>query len=204
VSPRPRKASDDDVLQAALRVMSRVGPAELTLGEIAREAGVTAGALVQRYGGKRELLRALSARAAEGTGDVLEELRRRSRTPLGTLRAWARCHAGLAPSPEALSRSLAYLELDLIDPELHASLLKQARENRRALVRLVGEAIAAGELPADVDPEALARALEVTFDGSLMAWAIWREGTAERWILKDLETLLALAKRGGSRRRRRR
>ena len=35
------------------RVMRRVGPAELTLGAIAAEAGVTAGALVQRFGSKR-------------------------------------------------------------------------------------------------------------------------------------------------------
>src|SRR5262245_15782401 len=43
--PRPRKVSDDDVFAAAYRVMQRVGPADLTLDAIAREAGVTAGAL---------------------------------------------------------------------------------------------------------------------------------------------------------------
>jgi AcrR family transcriptional regulator len=36
-----------------VRVMLRVGPAELTLGAIAAEAGVTAGALVQRFGSKQ-------------------------------------------------------------------------------------------------------------------------------------------------------
>src|SRR5262245_24467841 len=39
--PRPRKVSDDDVFAAAYRVMQRVGPADLTLDAIAREAGVT-------------------------------------------------------------------------------------------------------------------------------------------------------------------
>jgi len=48
MSPRRRKAEDTDVFAAMVRVRRRVGPAELTLGAIAAEAGVTAGALVQR------------------------------------------------------------------------------------------------------------------------------------------------------------
>ena len=42
MSPRRRKAEDADVFAAMVRVMLRVGPAELTLGAIAAEAGVTA------------------------------------------------------------------------------------------------------------------------------------------------------------------
>ena len=45
MSPRRRKAEDTDVFAAMVRVMLRVGPAELTLGAIAAEAGVTAGVL---------------------------------------------------------------------------------------------------------------------------------------------------------------
>jgi len=50
MSPRPRKASDDQVYAAAYRAMNRLGPGELTLAHIAEEAGVTASALVQRFG----------------------------------------------------------------------------------------------------------------------------------------------------------
>ena len=49
MSPRPRKASDAEVFAAASRVMSRLGPAQVTLADIAAEAGLTAGALVQRF-----------------------------------------------------------------------------------------------------------------------------------------------------------
>jgi AcrR family transcriptional regulator len=45
MSPRPRKASDDEVFMAAQRAMTRLGPGELTLADIAGEAGLTAGAL---------------------------------------------------------------------------------------------------------------------------------------------------------------
>ena len=67
MSPRRRKAENADVFAAMVRVMMRVGPAELTLGAIAAEAGITAGALVQRFGSKRELMLA-HARYAAATG----------------------------------------------------------------------------------------------------------------------------------------
>ena len=53
MSPRPRKVTDDEVFLAAERAMSRLGPAELTLADIAGEAGVSAGLLVQRFGSKK-------------------------------------------------------------------------------------------------------------------------------------------------------
>jgi AcrR family transcriptional regulator len=69
MNPRRRKAEDADVFSARVRVMLRRGPAELTLREIAREAGITAGALVQRFGSKRAMLLA-HARYAAATGDA--------------------------------------------------------------------------------------------------------------------------------------
>jgi hypothetical protein len=41
-----------------------------------------------------------------------------------------------------------------------------------------------------VDPDALARAIEVTLTGSLMAWGLYQEGAARSWIRHDLESLL--------------
>ena len=65
MSPRPRKASDAEVFAAAHRVMSRLGPGQLTLGAIAAEAGLTPGALVQRFGSKRGLLLVLAEQSAD-------------------------------------------------------------------------------------------------------------------------------------------
>ena len=73
MSPRRRKAEDADVFAALVRVMKHRGPAELTLRAIAAEAGVTAGALVQRFGSKRALLLA-HARYAAATGDVVQPI----------------------------------------------------------------------------------------------------------------------------------
>src|SRR5881409_3177413 len=125
MSPRRRKAEDADVFAAMVRVMLRVGPAELTLGAIAAEAGVTAGALVQRFGSKRKLLHA-HARAAAATGDIGVAAARTARasSPLGELRAVTAVYARLAESPRAALRNLAYLHNDLADPVLRKHLLR--------------------------------------------------------------------------------
>src|SRR5204863_7118420 len=99
MSPRRRKAEDVDVFAALLRVMLRCGPAELTLRAIAAEAGLTAGALVQRFGSKRALLLA-HARYAAATGDLgLPVPRPRRSSPLKALRSVTAVHAQLAVSP---------------------------------------------------------------------------------------------------------
>src|SRR5262245_19355680 len=118
MSPRRRKAEDADVFAALVRVMHRRGPAELTLREIAAEAGVTAGALVQRFGSKRALLLA-HARHASATGDIgVAVVERRTSSPLKALRSVTAVHAQLAGSPRAALRNLAYLHNDLADPVL--------------------------------------------------------------------------------------
>lgn len=190
MSPRPRKVSDDEVFAAAGRVMARVGPAELTLAAIAGEAGVTAGALVQRFGSKRDLLVAMSRGLAEASGGMISGVRARAGSPLAALRAWAACYAKLAASPDALARNLAYLQIDLTDPDLHAALLAQAHATRAGLAALVREAVAAGELAPGTNPRVLARLIETTITGSLMTWAIYREGPAVRWLRKDIDAAL--------------
>jgi len=191
VSPRPRKASDEEVFAAAQRAMMRLGPAQLTLGEIAAEAGLTAGALVQRFGSKRGLLLALMREAAAGAGGMVTGLRAAHPSPLAALRAYADCMARMGESPAMLAHHLAYLQIDLTDPDLRRHLRTMARATRDALEALLAEAIAAGELARATDTAALARAVQVTLSGSLMTWAHYQEGTAARWLRHDLEALLA-------------
>ena len=181
------------------RVMSRVGPADLTLDAIAREAGVTAGALVQRFGSKRQLQITLGRAAAEWGPVFVADLRARHRSPLAALREYADCMAGLAETPAAYLRNLAYLHADLSDPELRAPLARQGRATRDAIERLLADAVQAKELVPSTDPARLARVVETTLSGSMLTWAFYREGAAGKWIRADLEAVLApyLSRRRG-------
>jgi AcrR family transcriptional regulator len=188
---RPQKVSDEEVFAAAQRAMSRRMPHDLTLADIAEEAGVTPGRLVQRFGSKRALLVALSERFAGSAGPVFAGLRAAHGGPLATLRAYAACMADLAPTPEALLRNLAYLQGDLADEVLRGHLVENARASRKEIEALLSAAVATGELRRDVDVRSLARTVETVVGGSLMAWATYREGKAVHWIGRDLEAVLA-------------
>lgn len=190
MSPRPRKVTDEDVFAATHRAITRLGPGELTLAEIAGEAGVTAGALAQRFGSKRQLLLALSKAAAASAGSFIEQLRAAHRSPLAAVRAYAECMAQLAQSPAALARNLAYLQIDLADADFREQLGIQARATRTGLRALLGDAVAAGELKRGTDVAALARTVETVINGALMTWAFYEEGPAERWIREDVDAVL--------------
>ena len=191
MSPRPRKVSDEQVFAATHRATNRLAPSELTLAEIAKEAGVTAGALAQRFGSKRLLLLALARGAAESTGGFIAELKAAHKSPLTAVVAYAECMAQLAQSPAALARNLAYLQIDLADPDFREQLAVQARATRAGLEDLLASAVSAGELKRGTDVVALARTVEAMVNGSMMTWAFYHDGPAERWIRDDVNAVLA-------------
>ena len=201
MSPRPRKVSDDQLFAATHAAMNTVGPRHLTLEAIAKEAGVTAAVLVQRFGSKRNLLLALSEKVADGAGELIAALAERHRSPLAALGAYADCMAGLAASPAAFARSLAYLQIDLTDADFRRHLVRQARATRAGLRRLVHAAREAGELAPDVKPAQMARTIEAVLSGSMLTWAFYQEGRAARWMRTDLDAVLApfLPRHGRSR-----
>jgi AcrR family transcriptional regulator len=190
MSPRPRKVTDQQLFAATHAVMNKVGPRELTLAAIAKEAGVTAAVLVQRFGSKRSLLLALFEQATNGTSEFMATLAKQHASPLAALLAYADCMAGMAASPAALARNLAYLQIDLTDPDFRRHLVKQAGATRAALRRLVQAAVEAGELSRNVQPSQLARTIEATLSGSMLTWAFYQEGRAALWIRTDLESVL--------------
>jgi len=188
VSPRPRATSDADLLAATARVVSRVGPT-LTLADVAKEGGVSAATLVQRFGSKRGLLLAFAAAAPGTLPGEFARIRAAHRSPLAAVMAVGDCMAAFADTPETLSNSLAFLQMDLVDPDFHRHALAHSRAVRAELTRLLDEAIAAGELDAS-DTRALARAVQAVIGGSLLQWAIDRDGSALDRIRDDLDTVL--------------
>jgi AcrR family transcriptional regulator len=199
MSPRPRKASDDEVFAAAHRVMQQVGPVQLTLGRIAAEAGVTAGALVQRFGSRRGLMLALMAEFSGSAPGFFAQLRAANPSPLAALRAYAECQAQMADTPQTLAHHLSYLQIDLTDPDFHAHMRVQAADTRQELRRLVADAVAAGELSAQTEVDVLTRAVQAALSGSLFVWAMLRDGTAAESVRADLDAVLAPYLAGGAR-----
>jgi AcrR family transcriptional regulator len=181
--------------------MSQTGPAQLTLGEIAAGAGLTPAALVQRFGSKRKLLLALAEKSAEAPTAMFAELRATHESPLAALREYARCLAGMGSTPGALAHNLGYLQVDLTDPDFHRHTRAMAVATAISLRELLDAAVVAGELTPVTDTAGLTRLVQAILSGSLISWAFYRDGTAEDWVLEDLESVLGPHMRptGGSR-----
>jgi AcrR family transcriptional regulator len=182
--------TDEQLLAAALALMNRVGPNELTLAAIAREAGVTPAVLVQRFGSKRNLLLALGQKFSDASSEMVTVLARQHASPLAAIRAFAECVAGMAATPAAFVRNLAYLQTDLTDPEFRRHLAKHARATRAGLRRLLERAIRAGELASGTPTARLARTIEAVLSGSMLTWVVYREGSATTWVRADLDAVL--------------
>lgn len=190
MSPRPRQASDEEILRAAFRAIAKVGPVALTLADVAAEAGISPAALVQRFGSKRALLLAAAADVAGGADFIFPGLRARHRSPSAALLGLAECMSVLGSTPQEVAHTLAFLYGDLADTELQRHARAGSRRTRRELAALVREAIAGGEL-VRCDARRLAAALEATLTGSALSWAVHGEGSLARWLRRDLATVLA-------------
>lgn len=188
---RPRKVSDEQVFTAAYGLMERLGPTQWTLADVAAEAGLTAGALVQRFGSKRALQVALVERFADTMPDAYASLRAQHSSPMRALYAYAAQVACLAPSADRLAHHLDYLRLDLTDDEMHAHFARSAVAADEFLVAVLREALSAGELHGVGDVGGLARLIEATLTGGLFTWATHQDGTAAEWLERHLRNLLA-------------
>jgi AcrR family transcriptional regulator len=186
---RPRTVSDADILNAAGRAIIRLGPVKLTLADVAREVGLAPATLVQRFGSKRGLLLALAESAAASVGDCFAAVRAAHPKPLEALIAAATEMTRHIQSPEEMANHLAFLQIDLSDPDFHRLMLSSSQRIEAGYRALLDEAVAAGELT-PCDTARLARAVGALSGGSLLGWAVHRRGTADAWVRDDLATLL--------------
>jgi AcrR family transcriptional regulator len=175
---RPKSKSDDEVMAATMRAVSRHGVSALTLAHVAAEAGLAPSTLAERYGSKRALLLAAAKSAARAA-------------PASSPAATASSPAARVDSPRdaavdylvglarhvgdrrSFAHHLAFLELDVADPEFRAA---AADHVAAVLARLESFGLAARE----------ARALYVAYNGALVLWALAGDGSLEDSLRADL------------------
>lgn len=187
---RPRVVTDEQVLAATERAISRVGPGALTLTDVAEEAGIAAPTLIKRFGSKRGLLLAFAARGEAGVHEVFVRARAGDRSPLDALVGGLEMLTAPVRTPAAMANHLAFLQLDLADEEFRAHAVAMSRRMRSAIEELLGDAVAAGELARGTDTRALARRVHTMYNGALVTWAIEARGTVEAAVREAVDSLL--------------
>ena len=169
----------------------------MTLADVAKDAGLSPAALVQRFGSKRALLLAAAADASSGDQYIFPALRARHRRPIDALVGLADCMTVMGTTPEAIANNMTFFQIDVKDDEFHQHALASSRRMREGIRALVRDAITAGEL-IRTDAGKLASAIHATLNGSLLNWAVCRQGSLVTFVRRDLETLLMLYRRKGT------
>ena len=189
MAPRPRTVDDEAILVAATRVIGRVGPVKLTLALVAAEVGLSAAALIKRFGSKRRLLLAIAESGGNDPGPWIKRLRQRHGSPCAVLRQFLLGFASMASTPDEMAHHLAFLQMDLTDPDLRALARAVFVSNEVTVEGLLREAIDAGEVEG-VDPAALAPVLLTVAQGALLTWAVYQKGGARAWVRRHIDIAL--------------
>jgi AcrR family transcriptional regulator len=191
VTGRPRSASDEAIFEAVAAVVTAAGPSRLTLAAVAGRVGLSAPALAQRFGSKHGLLAAFAAREVTAVADALAAARARGADPVRALVAVLSALTGPGATREGLANNLAFLQMDLTDPELRPHAVAHSRALRDGIAALAADAVRAGLLAAGTVPETLAADLWAVYCGAMVTWAIDGTGTLPDWIAAHLERVLA-------------
>jgi AcrR family transcriptional regulator len=186
---RPRKVSDEQLLVAAGTVIGRIGP-RFTLADIAAEAGVVAGTLVQRFGSKHGLLTALSRMTIDALPGTIREVTERAGDPLDALRNGLIEPYAPLDDPENAANNLAQLAVDFGDAELRALLAELYEATEAEVAALFRRAVQAGALPAAPPVPQAARILAALVEGSAIRWSVRPDGSLRARMRADLDAVL--------------
>ena len=118
--PRPRKASDAEILDHTLALMEQLGSDALTFAALAERTGLSGSTLVQRFGTKQRLMDAAVAHAWDALDRQTQELlHSEPETPEGALNILTRLTEQYGDI-DAYADKLRVLREDLRNPQFRA------------------------------------------------------------------------------------
>jgi hypothetical protein len=131
----------------------------------------------------------MATSACDSVEACFDMVRAAHRSPLAAVVAAATDITRYLDTPEEVANHLAFLQMDLSDPDFHRLMVINSRKMLEGYRRLLREAIDTGEL-VECDTERLARAISAICGGSLISWAVFKQGTAVAWVRTDVDTVL--------------
>jgi len=180
---RKKVISDDEVLDAALPVMVREGPAGFTLAKLAAEIGFAPATLIQRFKDKKTLINRVFARDNERFAEWIAAQPKGR----GVEHVLALFAMGDMYGEEDFADHLLWLREDFRDPALN----KLSRMRFRMLRKAIAERMPSMRVSAEIG----ARLLEAQWQGALNQWGFFREGRLSDYVMKSLRDWFRLARR---------
>jgi AcrR family transcriptional regulator len=179
---RPRNRSiDDAVLTATAELIGETAYADLSVDAIARRAGTSKPAIYRRWPSKAHLVHeavfpAGEATAIPATGSLVADIREMVRRV-----------AALLSTPAARAALPGLIGEMAADPSLHAALIDRFSDIlTRGLGDFLRDAVARGEVRADVSAEDLADAV----GGIVLMSVLTRGPTTQDWVARTATLIM--------------
>jgi AcrR family transcriptional regulator len=179
--PRKRTIPDETLLDAALAIVHRSGPAALSFATLAAQVGLAGSTIVQRFGSKAALLRAALLHAWDGLdADTAVAIAEASPDAAGVVDMLV----ALTGQYEAndYADQLMVLREDLRDPVL--------RSRGEAWIVALVDAIEERLTGAPGGADGLGELVVAHWQGTLTMWSFTRRGSLQAVVRRSLETLL--------------
>lgn len=184
--------SRERLIQTMSEVMWERGYAATSPREVRQRSGIGQGSMYHHFPSKRDLALAALERNCADLLPATEDVLAAAGDPLEKLAAYL-----LRPRPALRGCKVGRMTQDpevAADPGLLAPVADAFARVHEGLVRVIGEAIAAGELSVDVNPDRLAYLLAATIQGGyVLAIAAQDPRPYEDACAGALELLLAAA-----------
>jgi len=153
------EARKNQIILGAWECFARKGYYQTKMADIAKEAGISAGAIYRYFPSKEAVLKAISERSLERDLDLLERARASEDEPIAALELLSLAMRSFFREPgfETLARVQVELRPEFLrNEELKQSMRKNLRVMLAAASLLISEAKRKGQIKPNVDPEALA------------------------------------------------
>jgi len=166
--------SSKRLLDAATELIAEQGYSATTIAQIAQKAGYSHGLVSQRFGSKSDLIQMLAREFQSYFAiDKLEPALKKSHG-LDALIVMVETYLDAVAGSGMLGR--AYYELFgesiVLVPEIHQTFVKADRNFRGLLIKTIRSAIKVGEMPEEVEVNALASVVLSIIRGISMQWVL--------------------------------
>lgn len=153
------EARKNQIILAAWECFARKGYYQTKMADIAKEAGLSAGAIYRYFPSKEAVLKAISERSLERDLGLMERARASEDEPIAALELLSLAMRALFKEPgfETMARVQVELRPEFLrNDELKLSMRKSLRVMLTASSALISDAKNKGQIKPNVDPEALA------------------------------------------------
>jgi AcrR family transcriptional regulator len=174
---RPRKRQRTEVRRtqiadAARTIAVKSGSEHVTVRRIAKEIGVSEGALYRHFKSKRDILSLMVERIEEDLVGDIEKGSATGGTPLETLDSSLRNHISSIQQRRGVSFQVMAEIISLGDKKLSRQASQALDAYTKRIRDILSAGIDTGEMRKDVDPEKAATLIAATLQGLVSRWAL--------------------------------